>query len=162
MNRRLYRCREDRKLAGVAGGVAEYFDADPTIVRLLWVLSIFFGGLGLVLYVAMALIVPVEPEERVVTAAPGGDLPPDATVDPSAAAATGWHAMAPGHRHVARGPGRTATWLGYILILFGSLALVQVLLPTWADSGRFLWPAFIVGIGVLLVASAVKREPTEP
>ena len=46
MNRRLYRCRENRILAGVASGVAEFFDLDPTLVRVLWFLSIFVGGLG--------------------------------------------------------------------------------------------------------------------
>ena len=46
VNRRLYRCRDNRVLAGVAGGVAEYFDVDPSLVRLFWFLSIFVGGFG--------------------------------------------------------------------------------------------------------------------
>ena len=62
MNRRLYRCRHDRLIAGVASGVAEYFDVDPTIVRVLWIISIFFGGLGLFAYIVMAIIMPSEPE----------------------------------------------------------------------------------------------------
>ena len=62
MNRRsLYRCRHDRQIAGVAAGVAEFFDLDPTLVRLVWFLSIFFGGFGLLLYIVMAIIVPNEP-----------------------------------------------------------------------------------------------------
>ena len=62
MNRRsLYRCRHDRRIAGVAAGVAEYFDLDPTLVRLVWFVSIFFGGFGLLLYIVMAIIVPNEP-----------------------------------------------------------------------------------------------------
>ncbi len=60
--RRLYRCRQDRRLAGVAAGVAEYLDLDPSLVRVLWVVSIFFGGITILLYIAMALIVPMEPE----------------------------------------------------------------------------------------------------
>ena len=62
MNRRLYRCRHDQQIAGVASGLAEYFDLDPSLVRVLWFLSIFFGGLGLLLYIVMAIIVPLEPE----------------------------------------------------------------------------------------------------
>jgi phage shock protein PspC (stress-responsive transcriptional regulator) len=63
VNRRsLYRCRHDRRLAGVASGLAEYFDLDVSLVRVLWVLSIFFGGLGILLYIALAIIVPLEPE----------------------------------------------------------------------------------------------------
>ena len=59
--RRLYRSRRDRQLAGVAGGIAEYLDVDPTVVRILWILSIFFGGFGILLYIIMAFIVPLEP-----------------------------------------------------------------------------------------------------
>jgi phage shock protein PspC (stress-responsive transcriptional regulator) len=62
VNRRLYRCRHDRRLAGVASGLAEFFELDPTLVRLLWFLSIFFtGGLSIFLYLGLALIVPQEP-----------------------------------------------------------------------------------------------------
>ena len=61
MNRRLYRCRENRVLAGVASGVAEFFDLDPTLVRVLWFISILFGGIGLIVYIGMAIIVPIEP-----------------------------------------------------------------------------------------------------
>ena len=53
MNRRLYRCRHDKRLGGVASGIAEYFDADPSLVRILWVLSIFLDGTDLLLYFAM-------------------------------------------------------------------------------------------------------------
>jgi phage shock protein C len=59
--RRLYRSNSDRRLAGVAAGVAEYLDLDPTLVRVLWVVSVFFGGFTLLLYIVMAFIVPVEP-----------------------------------------------------------------------------------------------------
>ncbi len=168
MNRRLYRCRHDQRIAGVASGVAEYFDADPTIVRILWVLSIFFGGLGLLLYVAMAIIVPLEPEEGYVMGAQVGDATGDAGEAGDAAgqatvpSPTGWHSAPTTHRHAARGgSGRAATFFGIMLILFGGLALIDAFLPAWADGGRFLWPAFIVGIGALLVATAVRREPTE-
>jgi len=57
--RRLYRCRHDRWLAGVAGGMAEYFD--PTIVRILWILSAFFGGFTILLYIILAFVMPPEP-----------------------------------------------------------------------------------------------------
>jgi phage shock protein C len=171
VNRRLYRCRHDKRVAGVASGVAEYFDADPSLVRVLWVISIFFGGLGLLLYIAMALIVPLEPEglyapggapvgdpTGTATTATAGDAPAGPV---AASSASGWHSMPSEHRHMSRGTGRATTWFGIILVLFGALALVDVLLPSWADSGRFLWPAFVVGIGALLVAAGVRREPTE-
>ena len=55
MNRRLYRCRENRVIAGVASGVAEFFGLDPTLVRVLWFVSIFFGGVSLLLYIGLVI-----------------------------------------------------------------------------------------------------------
>jgi phage shock protein C len=158
VNRRLYRCRHDQRVAGVASGVAEYFDLDPSLVRVLWILSFFLGGMGLLLYIAMAIIVPLEPEEGV--AAPGAEAA-DSTGQATVPSPTGWHTTPAAHRHATRGSGRATTLFGIVLILFGALALVDALLPAWADGGRFLWPAFILGIGALLVATAVRREPTK-
>ena len=158
MNRRLYRCRHDKRIAGVASGLAEYFDLDTSLVRVLWVVSIFFGGLGLLLYIAMAIIVPLEPESVM---APDGQAA-DATGEAPAASPTGWHSRPVTEHRAGRSDGRGATIVGIILILFGGLALLDAFLPSWADGGRFIWPAFIVGIGVILVATAVRREPTEP
>ena len=59
MAERLYRSRDDRMLAGVAGGVAEMLDADPSIVRIAWaLLAILTGGIALVVYIVMAIVVP--------------------------------------------------------------------------------------------------------
>ena len=60
---RLYRSRDDRMLAGVAGGVAERLDADPSIIRIVWALLIFLtGGLALLVYIVMAIVVPERPD----------------------------------------------------------------------------------------------------
>jgi len=62
--RRLYRSADDRILAGVAGGVAAYFDVDPAIVRIIWFFSIFLtGSLTFWAYLVMIIVVPLEPEE---------------------------------------------------------------------------------------------------
>ena len=55
----LYRSRDDRMLAGVAGGLAEMWDADPSMVRLVWALLVIFtGGIALLVYIVMAIVVP--------------------------------------------------------------------------------------------------------
>jgi phage shock protein PspC (stress-responsive transcriptional regulator) len=162
VNRRLYRCQHDRILAGVASGVAERLDLDPTLVRVLWLLSVFFGGFGLVAYIVMAIIVPLEPADGLAAGMAATDPSAEGASGPATGLATaGWHATSVEHRHVPRDTGRWATGAGIVLILFGALALVDTLLPDWADHGRFLWPAFILGIGVLLLASAVRRGSTE-
>ena len=62
MNERLYRSRSDRMIAGVAGGLAEHFDIDPSVVRVVWVLlALVTGGIFLVAYIVMALVVPEDP-----------------------------------------------------------------------------------------------------
>jgi len=165
VNRRLYRCRHDQRIAGVASGIAEYFDADPTIVRILWVLSIFLGGFGLLLYIAMAIIVPPEPEQGFIGVGSQADAPTgEATGDPGVTASPiGSQPVPAGHRHVARhSDGHGTMLVGLALVVFGALALVDTFLPAWADHGRFLWPAFVLGIGAILVINAIRREPTKP
>jgi phage shock protein PspC (stress-responsive transcriptional regulator) len=61
--KRLYRSRTDRKIWGVCAGLAKYFDIDPTIVRVLAILSIFISGIGIITYVIMTIIVPLEKTE---------------------------------------------------------------------------------------------------
>ena len=62
MTKRLYRSTKDRKIAGVCGGIAEYFTIDPMIVRVIAVLLLLPGGLpGFVPYVVLWVIVPVNP-----------------------------------------------------------------------------------------------------
>ncbi|MFA5357826.1 MAG: PspC domain-containing protein [archaeon] len=62
--KRLYRSGKDKILGGVCGGVAEYFDIDPVIVRLIWAISILFLGFGFLLYVLMWIIVPRNPNHK--------------------------------------------------------------------------------------------------
>jgi hypothetical protein len=109
----------------------------------------------------MALIVPLEPE-GVVPSGPAGDaLAGDATGEATSGSHANWSSVPSNHRHPRRGAGNGTLFLGMLLVLFGGLALVDMFLPAWADGGRFLWPAFIVGVGALLVASAVRRQPTD-
>lgn len=56
--KRLYRSQQQKMIAGVCGGIAEYFDVDPTIVRLGWVLLGFAGGSGILAYIIAWIIVP--------------------------------------------------------------------------------------------------------
>ncbi len=65
--KRLYRSRKDRMIAGVCGGIAQYFHVDPTPVRLLFVLAALFNGLGLIVYLALWLVTPENPEESTLT-----------------------------------------------------------------------------------------------
>jgi phage shock protein C len=60
-SRKLYRSRTNRKLAGVCGGLAEFFNLDPTLIRVLFVVLAVLGGSGVILYLAMWILVPNQP-----------------------------------------------------------------------------------------------------
>jgi len=60
-SRKLYRSRTDRKLAGVCGGLAQFFGVDATLIRVAFVVLAVLGGSGLIIYLAMWILVPVEP-----------------------------------------------------------------------------------------------------
>ena len=61
MNDRLYRSRADRMIAGVAGGLAQSMRLDPSLVRIVWAILVFAtGGIALVIYIVMAIVVPEE------------------------------------------------------------------------------------------------------
>jgi len=61
--KKLYRSRTNRMIAGVCGGLADYLEADPSIIRLAWVIFTLMGP-GLLLYILAVLIVPLEPEKK--------------------------------------------------------------------------------------------------
>jgi phage shock protein C len=59
--RRLMRSSRDKKLGGVCAGLADYFDLDPTIVRVVWLLSVLFAGTGFLVYVVLWIVLPIAP-----------------------------------------------------------------------------------------------------
>jgi phage shock protein PspC (stress-responsive transcriptional regulator) len=163
---RLYRCRENRVLAGVASGVAEFFHLDPTLVRILWFVSIFFWGVGILVYIGLAIIVPMEPAPFVAGTPAGsdpegavGDATTSTGIAPAAAHPGHTHGagVVDGHRHPNRGSGRLSMYLGIGLVAIGTLALVDILLPGWW-SWRQLWPIVAVGLGGVLIFGALRRE----
>lgn len=62
MDKRLYKSNRSKMLCGVCGGIAEYFNADPTLVRLAWVLFCALGGSGVIAYIIAAIIIPSNPD----------------------------------------------------------------------------------------------------
>lgn len=60
MKKKLYKSRTDKKLCGVCGGIAEYFDMDVTLVRLAWVAFTLLGGSGILAYIIAAIVMPSE------------------------------------------------------------------------------------------------------
>lgn len=157
---RLYRSRDDRMLAGVAGGLAEMWGADPALVRVIWALLVIFtGGVALLVYIVMALVIPDEPlvPEGQAAGAGEGSVPP---TDAQAARLAAREARAARRATAGDGGGvPAAAILGGFLIILGGFFLAREYLPQ-IDFDWF-WPLVLVGLGVFLVVSALRR-PSEP
>lgn len=167
---RLYRSRTDRMLAGVSGGLANLIGIDPSLVRIGWVVLAFAsGGLVVLLYILMAIIVPEEPEAPFAGGAPFAAPPPgdgDPAV-PGAAAGwapttgTSWSATASPDAPAPAPPRRrdertTALVIGAILVLAGVLLLLRRYIPTLEPG--VVWPVVLVALGVLLLIGSVRRR----
>lgn len=174
---RLYRSERDRMLGGVAGGIAEYFDLDPSLVRVAWaVLIIGSGGLFLLLYIVMWFVVPEAPPGYPGSApwsasAPGTDAgaaepapasgegasaaPPSSapTGSPPPAANDYWATRRAERRRRRSGEG--GILVGAVLIVIGIWFLAQQYLP-WLRVAE-LWPLVLVLIGVVLLVGALRR-----
>ena len=163
---RLYRSRHDRMLAGVAGGLAEMWDADPSLVRVIWALLVLFsGGIALVVYIVMAIVIPEDDALRATGAGQTfGAIPPPGTTQAwtpeQAAAARAAADEARAARRAARGDRGfpAGAILGGFLIILGGFFLAREFLPQ-IDFDWF-WPLILVGVGVLLIATAVRRPNT--
>lgn len=57
-SKRLYRSSREKMICGVCGGIGEYFNIDPTLIRLAWVIGTFWFGAGLIAYLVAAIIIP--------------------------------------------------------------------------------------------------------
>ncbi len=159
---RLYRSREDRVVFGVAGGVADWLDIDPSLVRIGFVLATLGWGFGLLLYIVMAIVVPEDPlmatDEHASAPVAGGDgtsAPLPATPSTPVMDARAARRAARQQRGAERG-GQGALIFGAVLILIGGWAVLRRYLP--AIDGDLLGPAVLLLIGVILVAGALRRS----
>ena len=66
--KKMYRSKSDRMIAGVCAGVAEYLNVDPTVVRVIWGIASIVAFVGVVAYIACALIIPEKPDNKIIDA----------------------------------------------------------------------------------------------
>jgi phage shock protein C len=66
----LTRSSTDKKIAGVCAGLADYFDLDPTIIRICWLLAVFLGGTGVLAYIVLWIVLPLAPTSVANTSVP--------------------------------------------------------------------------------------------
>ena len=140
-------------LFGVAGGMAEWMDLDPAIVRLVWALLILAGGVGLLLYIIAAIVIPEAPYD----VAPVSE--PVATTEGTAAApgsAPTPREARRARRAARRGSGNGGMVFGLILVILGAWFLLRQYLPS-LDLG-WVMPGALIAIGLVLVVGALNRS----
>ena len=161
---RLYRSPDDRILAGVAGGLAETYDLDPALVRVGWAfLMLVTGGIFLLLYIVMAIVVPLRPASMTLWDAPGAATPPMAPPGPDATGGVGPMAAGqptppPSYYRRQRREHRDGTAglvFGAILIIVGGYFLFRSYIPSF--DWDLIWPLIVIGGGALLVIAALSR-----
>ncbi len=148
MAKRMYRSRVDSKIGGVCGGLAEYFDIDPTLLRVIAVLLVFLHGTGLIAYIVAWIIMPRRP------------LGEEPSVSNTAATGPNPSESQPPH---TRGWG--AAIAGMILILIGLLFLADNF--WWWFSWHDIWPIALIAVGIFIITRGLmdrshREIPAQP
>jgi phage shock protein C len=131
--KKLYRSRDNSMLGGVCGGFGEYFDIDPTIIRLVFLLLVLAAGSGILVYIIAWIVVPLRPESENL-----GEIATDESGQP-----------------LERGD--VNKYLpGLILIILGFVFLLSQIW-NWF-SFAYIWPIIIIAIGVFLIYRAMNSS----
>ncbi len=170
--KRVRKSSQDKMLFGVAGGLADYFNIDPVLVRLAFVLSTFAGGLGLIAYIVLAIIMPqgessathpadvvkenlhtigqeaAEAAHRVEEAVRGAPSTGDKAETPETPAE---HA---GHTQQTR----SHTGLGLILVALGVIFLLGNLNALWWLPWHIFWPVVLILAGLAIIIGRMRRH----
>ena len=139
MAKKLYRSRKDSMIGGVCGGIGEYFDIDSTLVRLLAILIVFLGGVGVIVYIIAWIIIPQNPEQ---------------TIDDNEETAGEKEINI--DRSEDQKDNNKYIWGGLILIFLGLFFLLRSFFP------RFVlvkfWPVILVVLGIFLILQSLSRK----
>lgn len=140
--RRLHKSQDNRFLFGVAGGLAEYFDAEPVLIRVGWVLlTIATAGIAALAYIVMAIFTPdSERQEIEFTSEPSSDSR-DGIVESDR----------PSKRHILRNLLGVGLIVGGMIILLGNLGVFGSI--PW----EIVWPVAISLLGVIILLPSIRR-----
>lgn len=152
MEKKLQRDENRKMLAGVAAGLAEYFDIDVTWVRVIFILMAVFGASGVLIYIILWIVVPPKPyfadmsKYQADYRVPGD---PDAPISPESPFTS--------RRERRKGRGRFIA--GIILVAFGIYFLADefYILPYWFSLGK-LWPVILIAIGIGIIGKSGKSN----
>lgn len=142
MTDKLYRSGVDKKLGGVCGGLADYFDIDVTLIRLIVLITFFMGGMGFLAYILAWVIIPLNPADQI-------GVHPRNVGDEIRSSVQDFSSNAQGFAQdlKATNPERRKRYVGIALIVLGILFLLEQWMPFFFDWGK-MWPILLIIIGV--------------
>jgi phage shock protein C len=154
--KRLHKSRKNKVIAGVCGGIAEYFDVDPVLIRIVAILFFFTGGAAFIAYIVGMIIIPSQPLEEFNKATKSPiEMPPFPEQQANGASAA----------FVAEGSNNAGKLiLGVILIGFGVIFLLnqipffsQSFWWFWNLGWRFFWPSVLIVIGLIILLLHARK-----
>lgn len=139
---KLYRSRSQKVFAGVCGGLSEYFNVDPVFIRIIFVVGLFSGGLGLIAYLIFWIATPQEPLKF----APinSGVMFQEHT------------SMPVNDEQRQQMPAKTKVFFGYLLIAIGIIIMLGEILPNFDFA--YILAIIFVGMGLFLLFSNRTKE----
>ncbi|MBU3927026.1 MAG: PspC domain-containing protein [Bacteroidetes bacterium] len=141
-SKRLYRSSTHKVIGGVAAGLADYFLIDPVLVRVLFVLVAFFGGGGVLIYVVLWIVVPIQ-------ASNPNDMYRHASTHYKSAENTGVKSDETFMPIETPRQSNTGLIAGIVLIFVGLLFLIDRLMPWYNITS--LWPLILVALGIIII-----------
>jgi len=140
--KKLYRSASQRVIGGVAGGIGEYLEIDPVLMRIAFIVACFFGGAGVIAYVIAWIIIPEQPRETTMTTPiesqqPATPPPPQPQQPPPPAKQS-----------------RGSIIGGLVLLVIGFLFLAENFLPDF-HFGDW-WPLILVAIGIGMIYRSAR------
>lgn len=132
----LYRSKKDRIISGVAGGIGEYFEVDPLIIRIVFILLALSGGSGIAVYIILWILIPQEGENR----SKGDDIGENIK--------QGANKMVKEIKEDPKAQSNGRIIGGLVLIVIGAIFLMENFFPGFYLGFSRLWPLVLVAIGL--------------
>lgn len=133
MTKQLYRSKNNRVISGVCGGIAEYLELDPTLIRLLWVLITLPGGIGFIAYLVSIIIIPENPHHFGISSHGGEQT-----------------SLFHGENHSPEEISHKNRILAGVMLIVLGVVFFSKQFFHWIDIGR-LWPLLLIGGGIYII-----------
>jgi phage shock protein C len=156
---RLERSNSNKVIAGVCGGLAEYLAVDPTLVRVAFVVMTFVGGIGILAYIVMLILMPQPGQPAPFTKTPPSTVSTDATarMDADSSATAQPTTVTPVDPAVQQAEAeRRRSAVGYLLIALGVVFLLSNEGAFRLIQWNYVWPLFLIALGALFLVQRVR------